>query len=552
MNILVINGSPKGTRSNTLRLATAFTDGVLTECEKRGEKATIETVEVQKLSIKACLGCFSCWKTTPGTCCIKDDMDSVLKKMLWADLTVCSFPLYYFNVPGTLKTLIDRQLPLSLPFMSEGAQNGGHPSRYDMSQKKTVLVSTCGFHTPSGNYESVTQMFDRFCGKDNYTTLFCGQGELFSVKELSKRTSQYLQTVQSAGAEYAANGAISPRTAEKLAEPLYPRDVFEAMADASWGVSKDGAHSNNGEQNEKADESLIFTRQMAALYNKNAYTGRDIIIDMDYTDINKTYRIILAKDGSRVTEDFSLPYTTRIRTPFSLWLSIGQGEVDGATALMQHRYTVEGDFNLMLKWGDLFGVQNTAPDSAQSQTAHQTKKAKTTMLALLIPFMMFWVCAPINAVWGSFASLFACTALPVIFYQNKKTRYDVLSALAVSVCAILVLAKVPTAYVIPLSYLLFGIMWSASCFTKIPLTAHYSANDYGGEQMLKNPIFMRTNAILTAAWGILYLLTPIWTFFIMKTQLGGFVGAINSVLPLFMGAFTAWFQKWYPQHVARG
>ena len=73
-----------------------------------------------------------------------------------------------------------------------------------------------------------------------------------------------------------------------------------------------------------------------------------------------------------------------------------------------------------------------------------------------------------------------------------------------------------------------------------------------GDAALRNPIFMRTNRILTAAWGILYLVTPIWTYLIMQTDAASFVGAINSVLPALMGVFTAWFQKWYPRHIARG
>ena len=95
-------------------------------------------------------------------------------------------------------------------------------------------------------------------------------------------------------------------------------------------------------------------------------------------------------------------------------------------------------------------------------------------------------------------------------------------------------------------------MWSASCLFQIPLTAHYSMNSYNGEIALKNPIFMKTNRILTAAWGILYLLTPIWTYMIMKTEFSSFVGVINSVLPIGMGIFTRWFQKWYPVKVMRG
>ena len=53
-------------------------------------------------------------------------------------------------------------------------------------------------------------------------------------------------------------------------------------------------------------------------------------------------------------------------------------------------------------------------------------------------------------------------------------------------------------------------------------------------------------------WGILYVLTSIMTFFVMKTSFSAYLGIINNILPIFMGIFTAWFQKWYPAKVARG
>ena len=105
---------------------------------------------------------------------------------------------------------------------------------------------------------------------------------------------------------------------------------------------------------------------------------------------------------------------------------------------------------------------------------------------------------------------------------------------------------------LPISYLGFGLMWSISCLNKIPLTAHYSANDYNGEKAFDNPLFIKTNRILTFMWGILYVLTSIITFFVMKTSFSAYLGIINNILPIFMGIFTAWFQKWYPAKVARG
>ncbi|MGN0342674.1 MAG: NAD(P)H-dependent oxidoreductase [Roseburia sp.] len=345
MKILVINGSPKGKRSNTYRMTKAFVEGI----QQSIEDAQVEELTVNQLEIKPCLGCFSCWNKTPGKCCIQDDMQKVLQKRLWADVTIWSFPLYYYNVPGGLKSLIDRQLPLVLPFMAEREDqvgNGSHPLRYDMSGKQNVIISTCGFYTAEGNYDSVLSMFDHMCGKDQYTTLFCGQGELFRVPELSRRTDEYLGYVKNAGKEY-AQGGISADTREELNRLLYPKDVFEKMADASWGIDK--------ESGEKEDDSLIFTRQMAALYQKEAYPGKELVVEMYYTDLDKCYQMILDKEGSRViTEDFK-PFTTRIETPYMLWQDIAAGKVRGDEALMQQKYKVKGDFNLMLKWGEYFG-----------------------------------------------------------------------------------------------------------------------------------------------------------------------------------------------------
>ena len=63
---------------------------------------------------------------------------------------------------------------------------------------------------------------------------------------------------------------------------------------------------------------------------------------------------------------------------------------------------------------------------------------------------------------------------------------------------------------------------------------------------------MKTNYILAAAWGVLYVLTAIWTFLLKKAGLGNVLILVNNLIPVLMGLFTAWFQKWYPARMARG
>ena len=62
------------------------------------------------------------------------------------------------------------------------------------------------------------------------------------------------------------------------------------MADASWGISRTTG--------EKEADDLVFTRQMAALYNKDSYDGKERVLEICYTDLKHTYQIKLDDKGS--------------------------------------------------------------------------------------------------------------------------------------------------------------------------------------------------------------------------------------------------------------
>ncbi len=542
MKILLINGSPRGDRSNSLKLAQAFLKGIHGSLPEG--TAEVEQIVVCRLRIQPCRGCFACWKATPGSCVIRDDMAEVLKKLLWADVILLSFPLYYFSVPGSLKNLIDRQLPMVLPFMedrTDGVGSGSHPARYDLSGKRWVLLSTCGFYSAEGNYDGVCSMFDHICGKGKYETVFCGQGELFSVKELSARTEEYLRVVEQAGAEYAAGG-ITEKTRQELGQLLYPKDTFEAMADASWGVDR--------ETGEKEEESLIFTRQMAALYNKDSYDGKDRVLEICYTDLGKTYQLLLGKDGAKVYTDGSLAATTRIDTPWDVWVAISQGKMRGDEALAKHLYRTSGDFSLMLNWDQYFGDVGKRQDTQKSVTVQKAKKPPV-MTTMLIAWITFWVAVSVHTQTGALVTLGVCACLPLLMGRHELCVYDKLTLALVALLAVFASATDKGPLAVALGYLFFGLLWLGSCLTKEPLCAAYVKYGYG-DDALSNPIFMKTNYIIAAAWGVLYLLTAGWTFLLSGRVPGVVLVLLNQAMPILLGIFTAWFQKWYPARVAAG
>lgn len=532
MKIVVLNGSPKGNKSNTFQITDAFLKGMQNELN---EAAEIKIIEVYASNIEHCKGCFGCWASTQGKCVIHDDMDEILPKMIHADLIIWSFPLYYYGMPSKLKALLDRNLPLNLPFMSNRSEGGcTHPPRYER-HTENIFISTCGFSSIKNNYEALLRQFDLMFGNE-YTKILCPEGELFAHAELRKRTDEYLTYVEQAGEEYAGNHHISEYTREKLGELLYEAEAYKIMADASWNIQGD-------EHSLETKAAEPFTRQMAAMYNRKSFDGVEKIFEIYYTDVDEAYQLVLGKDNCEVRIDNFTPYTTRVETPLNVWQDIAKGIISGEKALMSGKYKILGDFKLLISWNHYFGIEKSPEKESQK---------KTNMLLMLLPWLALWTLLPIDAVMGSVVCICITAVTHFAHLKWELTIYDSISCLCVSVISILALLGYDMQLLVPFSYLSFGLMWLFSCFTSIPLSAHYSKEQYNGKDALKSKLFIKTNLILSACWGVLYLITPIWTYFIMNTSISSIIGLVNSICPFLLGLFTNWFQKWYPSHIAKG
>ena len=57
-----------------------------------------------------CRGYLACQQT--GNCVIKDDVQEIMDEVLNADVVVWATPIYYYEMSGQMKTLLDRLNPL--------------------------------------------------------------------------------------------------------------------------------------------------------------------------------------------------------------------------------------------------------------------------------------------------------------------------------------------------------------------------------------------------------------------------------------------------------
>ena len=232
--VLLLNGSPRMERSNTLRLARAFTEG-MAEANPANE---ISEISIYEKNIEFCRGCFNCWRATPGKCVIDDDMADALKLFTESDIIIWSMPLYHCTVPSKVKSFMERMLPLNYGKIHKtSADTSGHTRRVDLSVQKHVLICTSGFSTKKSNYEPLIDFFSRYYGADS-PRILCPEGELFSVPEMEPFTGKYLAAVKQAGREYAKDGGFSTETAKALDELVIPEELFIQLANGTWAESK--------------------------------------------------------------------------------------------------------------------------------------------------------------------------------------------------------------------------------------------------------------------------------------------------------------------------
>ncbi len=133
--------------------------------DKFAEGARSAGHEVQKISlvgkdIRFCKGCFACQKL--GRCVIKDDVNDIMAQVLEADVVVWATPVYYYEMSGQMKTLIDRM-------------NAMYPMDYKF--RDVYLLTTAAEdeeETPKRAETGLTGWIDCYPKSRLAGTLFCG------------------------------------------------------------------------------------------------------------------------------------------------------------------------------------------------------------------------------------------------------------------------------------------------------------------------------------------------------------------------------------------
>lgn len=353
MKVLALNSSPRGKDQSKTEL---MLDHLAAGLREAG--ADVEIVHLRQKNVRNCIGCYTCWTKTPGICLHQDDMTRELyPKWLAADLVVYASPLYHFTVNATLKAFIERTLPILLPFFEEHKGRTHHPLRHGMPA--VVMLSVAGFPDD--------EVFEQLSSWANYVfrtslaaEIYRAGAEFLTAPFFAKKAKEILQGTVRAGRELAASGKVSAETMAVVRQPiLQDRKSWFLMGNLMWKTCiADGITPR--EFNEKGlvprpDSIETFMLIMSMGFNPRGAGDTKAVIQFDFSgDVEGSCHFRIEAGRIEALPGVDQNPDLVIMTPFSIWLDIMAGRLDGQQAFMEQKYRVSGEISILMQLKQLF------------------------------------------------------------------------------------------------------------------------------------------------------------------------------------------------------
>lgn len=554
LNILVINGSPRGEQSNSQKMCSSF----LKSFKELSSIYNIETLILKEKEFSSCKGCFGCWTDDKSICVIQDDMQNMLDSYVNADIIIWVTPLYHYTISSLLKQFIERTLPVNSPIQIKNGDSYNHPTRYEkLNEQKHILISACGF-PEHNNFNSMKEYMSGISGGNLVETIFCGMSELFKVESLEKGLNWYFEALETAGSEFVTFGSIQQNTKDILEKPLVEEELFLQMANMHWncGVVDKTPNIQKIYSSNYKGKGFQFLENMKTRFNTNNNLGIIGNLEFSFEDINESAYFSIDNNELKLVPGRSNEFLLKIITTFENWLKVSSGEVDGPTALMKGLYRIEGDMSILMKMDTLFVTDNNKESVTAKSNISDTKfygiRGFKWMSIDFIPWIISWVCIEFNTALGSFLPLFISGIILILKKRkNSVTFFEIsngLYFLGLSIFSVYFRDELLLNGVY-INYFSIAAIWGISVFGNSSLTADYSIFNQE-KDMSTNIIFHKTNEIITLFWTMIYIIQGVSKIVLVHHGLGHY--SILLYLLLILGfRFTSVFSKWYPEYIAK-
>lgn len=381
LSVVAVNGSPHAGAGNTALMLAMIGDAL----DRLGLR--LDVIHFSDHVIEYCIGCGFCMEN--GKCWVPDDHAAILERLLAADAVILASPVYFFHVTAQMKTFLDRSLAL------------GHKPRPTWKPGLAVSVSAGNGEThvadylagmlrvygafPVGCLTALATVPGGFVGKEaveaRAADLAGDVARAIRAKRRYPATEMDLQYYQFMSALVRDNRESVMKNDfdhwEKLGlnqgfeayiqqrrEATAPHDpdvrnawMKELMADYAKRRSIRGTRPPKPSASDAAPPRTCreLLQVMPSILDRAEAKGLEATYEFQVSGEEVFSAHLRIEHGAcTYAEGPADSPGVVIKTPASVWLAISRGELDGQTAFMSGKFTVEGDLTLLFKMKKLF------------------------------------------------------------------------------------------------------------------------------------------------------------------------------------------------------
>jgi len=232
MKVLVLNGSPRKEQGITGSLLKHFVDGM------KDAGAAVDIIYTKGLDLGDCRGCFNCWSSSPGKCVQDDEMAPILERMADADIILLATPVYVDGMTGSLKSLLDRSIPLLHGAFEVRDDHCRHALRENVKAGKIALFSVCGFYEMD-NFDPLivhVKALSKNMSREYVGAVLRPYGWIIEpAMKQGAPLDHILSNIKQAGSDLIKDGKMSEETLAIISSEIVPRERVVEILKQSYG-----------------------------------------------------------------------------------------------------------------------------------------------------------------------------------------------------------------------------------------------------------------------------------------------------------------------------
>jgi FMN-dependent NADH-azoreductase len=223
MNVLFLNGNQKLNNSTAAWFYTPFIESL----QNNGNN--IKTIFLQRKKILACKGCLHCWFIEQGKCIIKDDFESIIQWLNWADQLIFIFPIYVGNAPSIIFHFIQRCVSTTKPTYEIYKKHYGHVLNDSISFPSFGVISWCGFYEKD-NFEGTNAQMKQvsyFSSQEYNISIF--RPHINAFEFFPEKKQAHIELLKTAGKQFSKNRKIEKVTLEEIEKDIIRSDEYFSL-----------------------------------------------------------------------------------------------------------------------------------------------------------------------------------------------------------------------------------------------------------------------------------------------------------------------------------